>query len=364
MMRRYLLLVLIAQGAFFSLSVHGQASGSASQEAAPAVSSSVREIDKLKVQVVANPSDEAAWLNYFKTVRTSAMMGRSRAIDPTHYREMEVILSSMSDHIEGTYSWHLAHYLFGGKSDLSWHHLREAARIRPQSTELLAELVSMHTIQGEYGEASRLAKSMVDKKLFSQAELEYNRNVLNSLEKNSLLITYGFADTYPLLALQASEGLRKDVKLICLEWVGSARYLREVEKLTGISLKGKEGMEFDVLSAVLRASGVPVYVGLTLPPDELRRWSSTMYCTGLALKVSKEPLVNLESLRQNWETFFSTNHLFEEEPLNRNYLIPLAQLYAYYNAQSLTDNAAEVKRMALVIAGKAGQRTLVESYFR
>jgi hypothetical protein len=323
------------------------------------------DLNRSQSAILFNSKDETAWLNYYKAARYSAYTERSREINSTKKKSLEDILSLMENNIKGTWAWHVANYLHLEKRDEGWTHLREAQAIRPDEPDLLDDLLAMHEIQGNTTEARRVARKMAQCGVVSDSELEYNRNVLNSLEKNALLITNGFADTYPLYILQYDKGLRSDVQIISLEWMMSSQYRTRAGNALGIPLQTITPSAEFITAAIMSANPQrPVYLALTIPPVELKKYGGQLYCTGLALKKSAVTVGNMETLRGNWEKLFLRKHLLEPDPLNRNYLVPLVLLYDHYQTTGNTKKAEEIKELAGKIASLSGQYRSVEPYLR
>lgn len=323
------------------------------------------DLSRAQSAILFNSKDEIAWLNYYKATRYSTYTERSREVSSSKKKGLEEILSLMEKNIKGTWAWHVANYLHLEKRDEGWTHLREAQAIRPDEPELLDDLLAMHEIQGNTAEAKKVAKKMAQSGVLSGSELEYNRNVLNSLEKNAILLTNGFVDTYPLYILQYDKGLRNDVQIVSLEWMKSSQYRTKAGNLLGIPLQAINPVPEFMIAAIMAANPQrPLYLGLTIPPDELKKYGGQLYCTGLAMKKSAVAVGNMETLRENWEKLFARKHVLEADPLNRNYLVPLVLLHDHYQATGNTKKAEEIKELAGKIASLSGQYRAVEPYLR
>jgi len=80
-------------------------------------------------------------------------------------------------------------------------------------------------IYGYTKEANALVAGMQKSEIYSQIGHIY----LNACPPNSILITYGDNDTYPLWYVQAKEGFRKDVLVLNYSLLGIAKYITAVK---------------------------------------------------------------------------------------------------------------------------------------
>jgi len=328
---------------------------------------SKEENSRWQSEVLFDPSNDEAWLNFYKSKRLENYTERYRTQSATQQRDLDGILDLMTQNVSQSYGWHVAKYLHLGKSDASWVHLKEAAKLRPDDAQLFDDLIAMNAIEGNIAQVTFYAKKLADANVFSSAEMEYNKNVLRSLEKNAVLITNGFADTYPLFILQYHKGFRKDVKVLCLEWTGSQNFVQQMAAAASVNAQSlRTDTPYALLAQLQNRSGsaAPVYLSLTLPPDQLRPLSAQLYCTGLAMKISTASVTNLESLASNWEKLFDKKQLLAPEPLNRNYLVPLILLIDYYQSIGKTDKAGELRETAGKIASNSGQYRTIEPFLR
>jgi hypothetical protein len=304
-----------------------------------------------------NASDANAWLNYYKSLRYSSYTDHSREVNKEVKKTLDLILNKMASAVPGTFEFYYASYLHNEKSDESFSYLKAAYDLNPLNSELYDDMLCHAVIQGLQQDVKTFAEKLSGTGIYNAAEIEYNRNVFNSVEQNAILITNGNVDTYPLIMMQQMQGFRTDVMIICLEWLNSNKYREMVASKLAITSKG-----LDVSKILNSGTSRPVYVSLTLPPSVLKKYSNQLYCTGLAMKHSFTPLKNLESLAYNWEFLFAKSRLNTSDQINRNYLVPLIQLRSYYEAQGRGGEAAKVDQQVRELSQRFGLTTAIKKH--
>ncbi len=275
-------------------------------------------------------NNEQAWLNYFEAARVSFVSSNSRVYSSSEKKELETIAAQVAASLPQSYCHYYIQYMLIEKHDDSWPYLLKATEIR-SSPDLLDDLVCYYSILKNSSGLSQAISQLHSSGQINSELLEYNQNVLNSIEQYGVLITYGFADTYPILLLQEIYGFRKDVQIICLDWIKSNKYKVELQNRYGLSLDGLKS-ESEALKGCLKIESYP-YVGLTLPPSLIKPYLDDLYCTGLALKYSSEPVSNINNIAFNW-SLFKKKHIRASEDINVNYLVPLSLLIDYYQKRN------------------------------
>ncbi|MDZ4822154.1 MAG: hypothetical protein SH856_01720 [Flavobacteriales bacterium] len=321
--------------------------------------------DKLEDNVsklVVNNQNNNAWVNAYKAERYGNYSGTSRSISTDSQKKLDFMVSEMNTHIPNTFEFHYASYLNGNKSTDALSHLQQAHTLNPSSTELHDDMLANAVIEKNESEKKDFAQKLSEGKVYSGAELEYNRNVLASVSVGAVLITYGNVDTYPLIISQEVNGLRKDIKIVCLDWLGSSAYRDQVAVDCGVAKNKITSSASLSLAEILAGSPKKIFVALTLPPNELKKYADKLYLTGLALMYSNQSQSNLPDLASKWEVYFSKTHLADNEALNRNYILPLIQLSAYYDDTGQPDKKKTVDDLAKQLALSTTNPSKVNQY--
>lgn len=313
-------------------------------------------------QTMLNNKNADAWLNYYKAVRYGDYTEKSRKISSATELRLSQIIKDMEKHVGASFAFHYASYLQKNKSSESFVHLENAFLLRPDEPELWDDMLCKSVIEKNSQQISLFARKLSESAVYSASELEYNRNVLNSLEQNAILITHGNVDTYPLIILQQVQNFRQDVKIICLDWFNNAAYLKNLAD-SDPALLGKLSVNqpYESLNELVkRSEGKALYLALTIPADVIGDLSNNLYCTGLSVKYSKTALNNIPSLDNNWKQLFSKNYITSGETINKNYVLPLVLLYDYYRDSGQTQQAESVRSLLQTLGSNFGMQAIIQ----
>ena len=203
--------------------------------------------------------------------------------------------------------------------------------------------------------------------------MDYNYNVLMSLEQDAILIINGKYDTYPALILQKVKNTRPDVTLLNIDLLSNTEYRNRMFSKLGIKGTFKNDINKS-RSAFFKEllennPGKPVYFGLTVAPAVISLIKDKLYPTGLALKYSEQDFDNLSVLSKNWEDNFKKDYLKTlkkgnslSEQLNSNYILPLLLLYKHYKETGKDKKMNEVLDILRNIAANSGREKILEQY--
>ena len=310
-----------------------------------------------------NAKNEMAWISLFNARLFESFSAHSRELSADRKKILTDVLKQVETNLPNSFSFYYLSYLNNqSKSEASLKLLEKAATLNIEYPEMWDDLLFNHYVKGNKKGVADMTEKLFNSSIYSSAIMEYNQNVLSSVEKNGVLVTYGNVDSYPLLIWQEKFNIRKDVKIICLEWLSNESYASEIAKLLGL----KTGQLLNIseqkaLESILKTTKKKVYLGLTLPPTFLKQYSANLYCTGIAMLYSTKTVSNLDNLRTNWSTLFKRKHLYANDDINRNYLIPLVILY---QAENDVTKKTEYRQTIDFLSNSFGASQNIEKYIR
>ncbi len=149
------------------------------------------------------------------------------ALDPCHSFAHTVLGDAYRPELSG---WENANH------DSSWRHLLEATECNPDDGNPWISVWSGAMGRGERDLEERALRQLIETGFLTPSVLEFNRWLLRSLPNDAILITNGDWDTFPSLAVQLVEGLRRDVGITNRSMLNLSWYARLMAGRYGVSL--------------------------------------------------------------------------------------------------------------------------------
>ena len=227
----------------------------------------------------------------------------------------------------------------------------------------------------------------------SPGMMNYNYNVLMSLNQNAIILTCGDNDTYPLWELQA-KGIRPDVIVLNLSLLAIKEYrdkifnelgipatdtnaISAIEKLQlKISPKHSEIYFFKSMLKLLTSLSKQrlVYIGLTVDLVYSKEIDDNLYLVGMAYEYNDMTVDKIAKLRYNFEHLYNldylSNHFYDDissdlvKMINENYLAPMNELYLHYKYSGDVQKEQWIKAKMMDIAREADQEKKWNDYFQ
>jgi len=329
------------------------------------------ESSKLSQEVLFEPTNSVNWGNYYRAERYSFYSKNSNDITSTEQKELDDIVKNMEKFVPQSYEYHFLTYLNGNNNPDLVNHLQKAYELNSNSAEVLVQYTSYYELTGNDAKKKEFCKSLVNAGVYSVGILEFNKNLLNSVEQNGILITHGENDTYPTWIQQNIKNERIDVKVLYIDLLENKEYREKELNALGLDITtdiktNKAGFLKELAS---ESKSRPVYFATTVAPELLKPMNANLYLTGLAFKYSESAFDNVELLKKNWNTKMvkekiNSDKIAEgsiESKMNLNYLPGILMLYDNYS-KSGNKEAEKLKELALKLGSEGGKEHQVRLY--
>ena len=319
-------------------------------------------------------ADPETWLNYLTACRMA------KNIFPDNWQkekgyylvDPEKIVIKMSESIPNTFEYYYAK----ARSNHSFDEQQikdmfKAYELGPDRPEILDELVAYYEIQRDTVNSGKICRKWFESRDISPGILNWNYNVLASLDSNSILITNGDNDTYPAWILQYVQNFRKDIVVLNIYLILIERYRNKLLAEKNIKSFQPDTSAKDyvhylgsiVKQIVKNSNGRNVYFSFTLTPQFYDDIKDKTYMIGLAFKYSEKDFDNMAYLINNYEKNWLLDYLKSDftydlsvsvvDQINTNYLPVFAKLYNHYRLSGKIESMDYVRNLAKLVAKKS-----------
>jgi hypothetical protein len=292
----------------------------------------------------------------------------SKEISSEEQKQLNSIVNDLESMYAESYEYHYVAYLNSNQDPQAFHHLEKAYEIYPNNVELYDDFVAHYELTNNRQGKNQFCKKLAESNTIAQGVMDYNYNVLMSLEPNAILFTNGSDDTYPLWIWQEIHNKRTDVTILNLDLIQNLEYQKvKLKSLNIYPIKSIEPVGI-VSEVVKNNSNRPINVALTINPKAMIDLKSKLYLTGLVLKYSEKAIDNVTMLKNNWEFSFDIESLNEPvtntttKKINNNYILPLLVLNGYYSDNGKISDAKSFETLALKLAIEGGKEMEVKEY--
>ena len=337
-----------------------------------------KEIEKDK-------TNEDAWYNYYKSNRYAYLTYREQISwdndkkeawkeESSFLMDLDEILKLIEKNIPNTYTdLRLRKIGNPGDNDM-FQYLEKAYNMRPDDAELYDEFVTYYEMKGNLAKRKEFNQMLFKSNEISSGFLNYSYNLLMTLKPNSIILTFGDNDTYPLWLLQDALNIRPDILVFNIPLLGDSNYQALMFKKIGlkpITIKNEDAPtsqnEKIIIDYILKNINInqhPLYIGLPAW-KQLKEYESNLYLVGLALEYSKNNIDNIALLRNNFENNYALDYLSNRfefdmsasivDRMNINYFPAIFKLYEHYKISGDLNKANKLKFLGLQIAEKHNQ---------
>ena len=327
----------------------------------------ISQISEDKALKTEAKTSNAILLDNYLEKRQRSTSKYSKQIKPNDQIELDSIVKRLKVEDPNSYEYNYVEVLNQNHAPSTFSNLEKAAKISPNNVELYESYITYYELTNNPIKKKQYCQKLYESNVFSEGLLEYNYNLLNSLENNSILFTYGNIDTYPALIQQEVKNIRKDIKILNLEFLKNLDYRKNYYER--LSLKTPECSIDELIEKTIKLNpNRNIYLSITINPKLLSNLSENLYITGLAFKYNEAEINNIELLINNWEYKFKASELNKPtenltlNKINLNYSLPLIIAYKYYDSKGEIKKKKEVEKIILKIAKEGNQETLIQKH--
>lgn len=301
-----------------------------------------------------NPQDRQAWINYYRAERAILQLerpdlwpGQRAAV----FKLLTPIVQKAESSIPSTFEYYLLKGMNSDEPESSSAFIK-AYELDPERDEIYGKLLVHYVFSSEEEALIEISKRMIEANIYSNSNMMWNYNALQSIDKNGLIVTNGDMDSMPKWVLQYGLGIRQDV-LVANRWMlaYSDEYRKSIFSKANLTDPNKNRADFkttadyvDYLTKeILTKTSRPVYMSTGTGIDFFRKYQldDYMYVVGNAIKYSEADFNNTRVIRENFENKFYMEYLlqnFQSHPqdevvktrMNLTYLPGLIHMRDHY----------------------------------
>lgn len=340
-----------------------------------------------------DPKNLDAWLNFYTANRMASLVDFDSfaASEADYLRNLDTILAEVERNIPGTYeAYHIRAWQGGATSAESLEAALKAYELDPSRPDVYDELIVGFEIERNLDRRAEICRAWRESGEYSNDLLNYNYNVLMSVDENAILLTGGDNDTYPVWILQDAFDVRPNVTVINLSLfmiddyrknliasLDSDDYEVDLDKIAEISENRTEyttNYTRALIDKIIEAAGYrPVYFAASVSEYYYENLKENMYLTGLAFLYSEDETDNFALMRRTFERDFLLDYLkydfitdgYEEAALRveLNYLPVLLKLAEHYRTAGDDTGKRKVIDLAKIIADRSGRAKEINQWF-
>lgn len=327
-----------------------------------------------KAETLKNPQNEEAWRNYCFAARY-AHIGTDEA---ERKKPLRFIVDEIGKYIPGSYLYPYLQYYTG---DYKIENLEKAYQLKPDCADLYWEFILYYEIKGINSEKRKFCEKLYLSKDVFSSFYDYNFNMLNSTEKNSILFTNGDNDTYEAWVLQEVKGIRRDVTILNAHTVFVLRdYLKMKLDERGLKIDldvlDKEDISIflkQLISSIKnKYPEIAIHIAPTVYEEYKKEITDKLFITGFDFTYSEQSIDNialikknleqnlrLDYLEYNWYNEDNVSHSLIDQ-LNLNYLPAFMELAKWYYLKDGPESAKYWQGKAMLLAKRRDDKDLIK----
>ncbi len=341
-----------------------------------------------KIETQKNPKDANAWYQRYKAHRAYLQksepenwMKNQQAI----FTKLRVTIDASKKQIDGTFEYYVMESMTcrGSKSA---QFSQKAFEIDPNRSETHEGLLIHYITTFESEKAKSVATRMLANNHFSNSNLKWNYNSLQTAEINGVLITHGDLDAIPKWVLQYGNDIRTDV-LVVNKWLLSDNKEYRAKILLKLGMKDMEKKQKDYANAqehvndlmahLLKNSKRPIYSGCGTDIGFFKDYGieNKMYLVGTSFLYCEKDVDNMALVIKNFEQVYELEYLFNnfqihpddemvKRYLNVAYIPGLMKLKRHYEITNDQVKLAKYNKLIDKVATDSGRKEEILGWYK
>jgi len=281
-----------------------QLNKSTNQTLIPSNYNNQSNVNNVSNQISNTNYSEITWFNKYTSTR-NAYLKNDGKIDEAENKELNQVCEQSKNFIPSTFYNNYILLKQNRNNNSSLQYLKNAQQIDPQNSLLITEAAWLAERSGNLNIRNQAISQLNKTGGMSELSKLNAALIISAIPENSLLITNGEFDTYPLwFAIE-----NKNIYVVSLAMIADKSWLTKQLKSWNSSLTIPKGNidENDLFEIVL-SSEKPVYTTLSLRKSLINKWSSNLFVCGNFTCLSKQSINNIDKLK----SFYFNNPLFEQ----------------------------------------------------
>lgn len=283
------------------------------------------------------------------TKKTASTQMTSRSPSVAQQNEMDKVIDQYKATAPESFEYHYFTYAAGNYDVSLIAHLRKAQALKPKNSDVLVQLAAYNTIVGDSIEATKQLKQLVEMDKLTSEVLSYDADVLNSVPQGGYLLTHGFDDGFGTLYMKSVKKVRKDVKIISLDFMQS-KFYRDSLRKAGFKMPASTTIDVSFLNEFCKKNAdKKLFLSMTFPKPYFAAMADQLYVHGLVFGYGKNGAAILEENEVLWNKLLKSEFIYKAQTekgkqLTSNYLPMLFYLRSYYEMKGLKAKVAEIDK--------------------
>lgn len=232
------------------------------------------------------------YLNSYNQLRNS-FLRNDGVISSQEDSQLDTIAKACFEQTNGSFE---ANYLLlrqNRNTNEAYKYLREANMLSPNNSLLLLEKAWQAERIRNLEVRNSALRTAYNTGQISKFLVELSKWISNYAESNSLVITNGEHDTYPLWFNEPE----RNIKVLSLELLSDLNYVKKIIGAWDASVTIKDGYsKNEILKAILKSSKTK-YFTWTVNTEILKANKDFLYPVGAMIAYSSQPMQNIKSLK-------------------------------------------------------------------